>query len=38
MIDGKNVFDQPINSTAKTCENIRKTTIGQGETIQLDVC
>ena len=31
MIDGKNVFDQPINSTAKTYENIRKTTIGQGD-------
>ena len=31
MIDGKKFFDQPINSTIKTCENIRKITIGQGE-------
>ena len=31
MIDGKNVFDQPINSSAKTYENIRKITIGQGD-------
>ena len=29
MIDGKNVFDQPINSMAETYENIRKITIGQ---------
>ena len=31
MINGKNVFDQPINSMAKTYENIRKITIGQGD-------
>ena len=31
MIYGKNVFDQPINSMAKTYENIRKITIGQGD-------
>ena len=31
MIDGKNVFDQPINSMTKTYENIRKITIGQGD-------
>ena len=31
MIDGKNFFDQPINSSAKTYENIRKITIGQGD-------
>ena len=31
MIDGKNFFDQPINSMAKTYENIRKITIGQGD-------
>ena len=30
MIDGKNFFDQPINSMIKTYENIRKITIGQG--------
>ena len=29
MIDGKNVFDQPINNMIKTYENIRKITIGQ---------
>ena len=31
MIDGKNVFDQPINSMTKTYENIRKITTGQGD-------
>ena len=31
MIDSKNFFDQPINSSAKTYENIRKITIGQGD-------
>ena len=31
MIDGKNFFDQPINSMIKTYENIRKITIGQGD-------
>ena len=31
MIDGKNIFDQPINNMIKTYENIRKNTIGQGE-------
>ena len=31
MIDGKNYFDQPINSMAKTYENIRKITTGQGD-------
>ena len=30
MIDGKNIFDQPINSMTKTYENIRKIAIGQG--------
>ena len=29
MIDGKNFFDQPINSTNKTYENIRKIATGQ---------
>ena len=29
MIDGKNVFDQPINSDLKTYENIRKIATGQ---------
>ena len=31
MIDGKNVFDQPINSMIKTYENIRKIAMGQGD-------
>ena len=31
MTDGRNFFDQPINSLNKTYENIRKTTIGQGD-------
>ena len=31
MIDGKNFFDQPINSMTKTYENIRKIAIGQGD-------
>ena len=31
MIDGKNFFDQPINSMTKTYENIRKNAIGQGD-------
>ena len=29
MIDGKNVFDQPINCMIKTYENIRKIATGQ---------
>ena len=31
MIDGKNVFDEPINSMIKTYENIRKIATGQGD-------
>ena len=31
MIDGKNFFDQPINSMIKTYENIRKIEAGQGD-------
>ena len=31
MIDGRNVFDQPINSMYKTYENIRKIATGQGD-------
>ena len=30
MIDGKKFFDQPIDSTAKTYENIRKIATGHG--------
>ena len=38
MIDGKNVFDQNINSMIKTYENIRKMLQVKGMTIQLVVC
>ena len=31
MIDGKTFFDQPINLNFKTCENIRRIAIGQGD-------
>ena len=31
MIDGRNFFDQPINSMTKACENIRKISTGQGD-------
>ena len=31
MIDGRNVFDQPINSMNKTYENIRKIYTGKGD-------
>ena len=31
MIDGRNVFDQPINSMSKTYENIRKIGTGKGD-------
>ena len=30
-IDGKNFFDQPINSELKTYEKIRKISTGQGD-------
>ena len=29
MIDGRNIFDQPITSMNKTYENIRKSTTGK---------
>ena len=31
MIDGRNFFDQPINSVSKTYENIRKIATGKGD-------
>ena len=31
MIDGKNFFDQPINSNLKTYDNIRKISVGKGD-------
>ena len=31
MIEGRNFFDQPIDSMAKTYENIKKVAIGHGD-------
>ena len=31
MIDGRNFFDQPINSMNKTYENTRKNATGKGD-------
>ena len=31
MTDGKNFFDQPINSNLKTYDNIRKISTGKGD-------
>ena len=31
IIDGKNLFNQPINNNLKTYENIRKTATGKGD-------
>ena len=31
MIDGKNIFNQPIKNNKITYENIRKTAIGHGD-------
>ena len=31
MIDGKNVFDQPVKNNKVTHENIRKINTGQGD-------
>ena len=31
MIDGRNLFDQPINDINKTYENIRRIATGQGD-------
>ena len=31
MIDGKNVFDQPVKSYIRTYDNIRKIATGQGD-------
>ena len=36
MIDGKNFFDQPINSNIKTYENIRKIATGQEDDYSTD--
>ena len=31
MIDGKNLFDQPVKNDLRTYDNIRKTATGQGD-------
>ena len=31
MVDGRNFFDEPINSMNKTCGNIRKIATGKGD-------
>ena len=31
MIDGKNFFDQPVKSSMRTYDSIRKFAIGQGD-------
>ena len=31
MINGKNIFHQPINNNLKSYENIRKIATGQGD-------
>ena len=36
MIDGKNVFDQPIKNDIKTYENIRKVTTDQEDDYTTD--
>ena len=36
MIDGKNFFDQPVNSNLKTYENIRRIATGQGDDYTTD--
>ena len=36
MIDGRNFFDQPINSKFKTYENIREIATGQGDDYMTD--
>ena len=38
MIDGKNFFDQPINSDLNTSENNRKIATGQGDDYTLVIC
>ena len=36
MINGKDFFDQPINSSLKTYDNIRKVVTGQGDDYTTD--
>ena len=36
MIDGRNLFNQPLNGMTKTYENIRKNATGQGDDYTTD--
>ena len=36
MIDGRNLFNQPLNGMTKTYENIRKNATGQGDDYTID--
>ena len=36
MIDGQNVFDQPVKNNLRTFDNIRKISIGQGDDYTTD--
>lgn len=38
MIDGRNVFDQPVKDDIKSFENISKITTGQGDDWLLISC
>ena len=31
IIDGKNIFDQPVKNDLRTCDNIQKIVTGQGD-------
>ena len=31
MIDGQNVFDQPVKNNLRTYDNIQKLAVGQGD-------
>ena len=36
MIDGQNVFDQPVKNNLRTFDNIRNISIGQGDDYTTD--
>ena len=38
MINGENIFDQPIKNNKVTCDNIRKIAIGQGDDYTTGCC
>ena len=38
MIDGNNIFDQPVKYDKATYENLRKIATGHGDDWQLVVC